>query len=291
MNVPVLFIVFNRPVTTIKVLEAIRAARPKRLYIAADGPRDITDKVKCNQVRQIVKAIDWKCEVKRLYRETNLGCRYGPSTAISWFFEQEPEGIILEDDCIPSQSFFPYCTELLERFRDDDRVMGITGDNFQKDIGTYPYSYYFSNYFHGWGWASWARAWKLNDNAMAAYPEWVKYNCFDSISKLPGFAEYWKREFDLIHGKRKLQAWDYVWMFSCWTKHGLCVTPRVNMVSNIGFGPDGTHCHDPGSRMANLRRSEIEFPLRHPDEIMVNRKADDFVSNEVFNVGRYVPAL
>lgn len=180
---------------------------------------------------------------------------------------------------------------MLERFRDDDRILSITGDNFQKDPNGDPHSYYFSNYFHGWGWASWARAWKLNDNTMRAYPEWVKYNSFDSVSKTPGFAEYWKRQFDMVYGRRKLQAWDYVWMFSCWIKHGLCVTPRVNMVSNIGFGPDGTHCTHPDDPVANLPRMDIEFPLKHPDIVQVDRKKDDFVSEQIFNVGRHVPAL
>lgn len=290
MNVPLLLIVFNRPLTTIKVLEAIRKARPNRLYIAADGPRDMNDKIKCDQVRQIATAIDWKCEVRRLYRETNLGCRYGPSTAISWFFEHEQEGIILEDDCVPSQSFFRFCAELLERYRHDERILSINGDNFQKDMRDYPYSYYFSNYFHCWGWASWARAWKINDAAMSAYPEWTKDNRFESISKVPGFGAYWKREMDMVYAG-KLEAWCSIFMLSCWTKHGFSIVPRVNMVSNIGYGPDGIHCHYRNDPMANLPRADIEFPLSHPDAIEVNSRADDFVSEHIFKVGRHVPAL
>lgn len=290
-DVPILLLVFNRLKETAAVLQEIALLQPRKLYIAADGPRGPVDGTRCKAVRRLLKHINWRCQVKRLYRETNLGCRFGPSTAISWFFEHEPEGIILEDDCIPVPSFFPYCAELLERYRADERVLSITGDNFQKDMDGYPHSYYFSNYFHGWGWASWARAWKLNDDSMRAYPEWIKYNSFDSISKIPGFANYWQREFNMVQGRRQLQAWDYVWMFSCWTKHGLSVVPNVNLVSNIGWGRDATHCHDPDSPMANLPRTDIRFPLDHPDEIRVNRKADDFTSEHIFRVGRYVPAV
>jgi hypothetical protein len=288
MTVPVLLMIFNRPGKTAESMEAIRQARPERFYIAADGPRGTTDEANCAEARRRAMLVDWPCELKTKFSDHNLGCREGPRSAISWFFEQEPEGIILEDDCVPSPSFFPYCAELLERYRNDDRIMSINGDNFQRDMGNYSRSYYFSNYFHGWGWASWARAWKLNDNTMHEYPRWVKNRRFDTISKLPGFSNYWKQEFDLVYGEGKLQAWDYVWMFSCWTKQGLSIVPRVNLVSNIGFDPEGTHCLRPNHPMANLPRSEIEFPLIHPDLIQANRKADDFVSNNVFKVARRV---
>src|SRR5262245_56278428 len=145
-EVPVLFLVFNRPDTTARVMEAIRAARPERLYVAADGPRENNAgeaEERCAEVRQLATRVNWPCEVRTLFREHNLGCRKAVSSAITWFFEQEPEGIILEDDCLPSQSFFPFCAELLARFRDDERIMFITGCNFKQNMIGLMYCYCF----------------------------------------------------------------------------------------------------------------------------------------------------
>src|SRR5262249_49404554 len=247
-KVPVLFLVFNRPETTARVMEAIRAAGPERLYVAADGPQDgkTGEAERCADVRQIATRVDWPCEVRTLFRERNLGCRQAVSNAITWFFEQEQEGVILEDDCLPSQSFFPYCAELLAHFRDDERIMCITGNNFQQDMSGYPYSYYFSKYVHVWGWATWRRAWRSYDDTMKLYPEYIDFNFSKSRSPSSSFIAYWKGELDKVY-RRTLDTWDYVWMFSCWANSGLTCTPRVNLVSNIGFGPDATHCRDNSS--------------------------------------------
>ena len=154
MHSPVLFLVFNRPETTRQVFEAIRTAKPPRLYIAADGPRleREGERASCEEVRKIALEVDWECDVNTLFRVENLGCKRGPSEGISWFFEHEDEGIILEDDCLPDQSFFSFCEELLERYRNDTRIMAISGNNFQHGRKRTEYSYYFSRYFHGWGW-------------------------------------------------------------------------------------------------------------------------------------------
>jgi hypothetical protein len=266
-------------------MEAIRAARPERLYVAADGPRDgkAGEVDRCAKVRELATRIDWPCEIRTLFRASNLGCRHAVSGAITWYFEQESEGIILEDDCLPSPSFFPYCAELLRRYRDDQRIMCITGNNFQRDMNHYPYSYYFSNYNHIWGWATWRRAWGCYDDTMKLYQEYVDYNFFKSLSSLHGFCDYWKAELDKVY-HRTLDTWDYVWMFSCWANNGLTCTPRVNLVSNIGFGPDATHCHDSSSSSSNLSRFDIEFPLRHPPLIVRNADADAHVTENVFKI-------
>ena len=284
-KVPVLFLVFKRPKTTSLVMEAIRAARPKRLYVAADGPRDgkAGEAERCSEVRRLATQVDWPCEVRTLFRESNLGCRGAVSSAITWFFEQEPEGIVLEDDCLPSPSFFPYCAELLERFRDDKRIMSITGDNFQHDMNGFPYSYYFSKYNHVWGWATWRRAWQCYDDTMRLYPEYAAGNFFKSLSSLPGFSDYWRNEFNQVY-HRTLDTWDYVWTFSCWANSGLTCTPRLNLVSNIGFGADATHCRDSSSSSSNLPRFNIELPLKHPPLIVRNADADAHVTAKSFNV-------
>ena len=184
LKTAVLLVIFNRPETTQVVFEAIRKAKPPRLYVAADGPRTEvpSDAKKCKEAREIINQVDWDCEVKTLFREKGLGCGLGPSSAFTWFFEHEEDGIILEDDCLPSQSFFWFCEELLERYRHDNRVMHIGGNNFlngwQKDRD---YSYYFSNSGHIWGWATWRRAWKLFDFNISLYEKLKGKNYFQNF--------------------------------------------------------------------------------------------------------------
>src|SRR5688572_20529443 len=182
LNTPVLFLIFNRPAVTKQVFEAIREMRPTRLYIAADGPRPAipNELDNCRKAREAALAVDWECQVKTLFRDKNLGCGRGPSTAITWFFEHETEGIILEDDCMPSPSFFSYCAELLARYRDDTRIMHIAGTNLEKpQQRDQEHSYHFSNFTYCWGWATWRRAWKFHDFDMKLYNEINKKNCLE----------------------------------------------------------------------------------------------------------------
>jgi hypothetical protein len=281
---PILLIAFNRPDTTIEVMKAIRAAKPQRLYVVADGWRNSIDRSKCERVRQIAEnAVDWPCALMMRCHDNNLGCRYGPVNAISWFFENENEGIILEDDCLPSISFFRYCAELLEYYRTDNRIMCVTGDRFAPLINADPFSYYFSHYAHCWGWATWRRAWRLYDDAMRRYPEWIEKKWFEPMSKLPNFAKFWKQQLDQSYFKQ-VQAWDYAWTFSCWSNGGLTCTPKVNLVSNIGFGPDATHCKERRSHWAKLPKFEMDFPLRHPTLVIRNADVDDYVSRHMFKI-------
>jgi hypothetical protein len=169
---PVLFLIFNRPEMTTRVMDAIRGARPQRLYVAADGPRGRPDEVEqCDKARQIATAADWPCQVYTLFRNENLGCRRAVSSGIDWFFEHEEEGIILEDDCVPSADFFRFCSELLARFKSEKRVMAICGSCYTKSTFDMPESYYFSYYPDMWGWATWRRAWRLYDRDLSRWPE------------------------------------------------------------------------------------------------------------------------
>jgi hypothetical protein len=282
---PVLLLIFNRPNTTALVMEAIRAAQPPRLYVAADGPRDRpSENERCEQARRIATDIDWVCDVQTLFRKTNLGCREAVSQGISWFFEQESDGIVLEDDCVPAPSFFRFCAELLDRYRHDERVMCITGDNFQSDMGEFPYSYYFSRYNHVWGWASWRRAWRLYDAQMLNYADFVRGGILDGLSPLKGFAEYWRKQFDEV-AERRVDTWDYIWTYSCWANSGLTCTPRVNLVSNIGFGVDGTHTSDAQSRFANRAVGTIDGPLQHPPVVAAHNRFDTYVDQNNFYIG------
>lgn len=277
MDTAVLFLVFNRPDTTEQVFEAIRQARPPRLYVAADGPRASRpgEAERCAEVRRIATAVDWPCEVHQLFRDSNRGCKLGVSEGITWFFEHEAEGIVLEDDILPQPSFFPYCEALLARYRDDPRVAMISGCNFIADRYPAATSYFFSIHNHIWGWASWRRAWQRYDADIAAWPAW---NTAGELQRWLGgnrcATAYWRSLFDRMH-RREIDTWDYQWTFACWQMQGLTVLPAHNLTLNLGFGPDATHTVK--APPAYVRRNwprELEWPLRHPTEVVVDSVAD-----------------
>jgi hypothetical protein len=279
LETAVLLVVFNRPYTTRRVFEAIRQARPKRLYIAADGPRPgvETDIYNCADVRKIADGVDWPCEVKKLYRETNLNCGRGPSSAFTWFFSHEEEGIILEDDCLPAPSFFRYCEELLQRYRHDTRVMHIGGNNFNKGWqNDKDYSYYFSRSGHIWGWATWRRAWDKFDFNIELYDKLKRKNFFTRYFLNPLERVYRLRKFDITTAKRgKADWWDYQWDFARFVNSGLAIVPSVNLVKNIGFDENATHTASSNSSGANLLAQDIAFPLRHPPFMIRDKKSDE----------------
>ncbi|ARN22637.1 hypothetical protein [Piscinibacter gummiphilus] len=283
---PILFLVFNRPDTTARVFEAIRAARPPRLYVASDGPRAgrPDEAARCDEVRRIATAVDWPCEVKTLLRPENLGCKRAVSSGISWFFEQEPEGIVIEDDCVPDPSFFTYCDELLERYRDDPRVMCISGDNFISSDWKPDSSYYFSKYIHVWGWASWRRAWNLYDVEMRDWSAQDKAGLLERrFPNAPRAQAHWRELFDRVSTGR-IDTWDYQWNYACLKHDGVSCMPEVNLISNIGFGQGATHTVSPESKLANLPVSSLSLPLRHPDKVAADVRADQWTSDHVFDI-------
>ena len=216
MRSPVLLIAFNRPATTRRVFESIRAARPPRLYYAVDGPRPDrpSEAGRCEEVRSIVDSVDWPCEVRTLFRESNLGCRRGVSSAIDWFFEHEPEGIVLEDDVLPTRGFYAFCDNLLERYRSDARVGLISGCNLIASRHSPEASYFFSHYNHIWGWASWRRAWQHYYVAMNDWPRWRDSGGLETLSVgSRRFERYWRRIFDRVYAG-EIDTWDYQWTFA-----------------------------------------------------------------------------
>ena len=239
MKSPVLFVVFNRPDTTTQVFEAIRKAKPTKLYIAADGPRPHKNGEvdRCTEVRNFASKVDWPCEVFTLFQKENLGCKRGVSTAITWFFENEEEGIILEDDVVPHPDFFTYCDEMLAKYRDDQRVMMITGTNYlsNKNLDE---PYFFSEHFTIWGWATWKRAWSLYDIDMQL---WDNPKVKESLSYKFNNSYIWKHFRDTFDSLKStyIDTWDIQWVFTCLINSGLCITPKVNLITNIGV--EGTH--------------------------------------------------
>lgn len=279
---PLLFLVFNRPDTTCEVFEKIREYKPKKLYIAADGPRDNregeADKVV--KVRKIATAVDWPCEVKTLFRDENLGCKKAVSEGISWFFEHEEQGIILEDDCLPHPDFFRFCENLLERYADDERIWVITGNNFQNGIKRGDASYYFSRFNHVWGWASWRRAWQKADMDIKFWPEWKKSSEWKTFWSDSVARKYWERIFDQMY-RHEIDTWDYPWTASVWYHEGMTATPNVNLVSNIGFGEDATHTSNSNDPLSNAKTTSIGL-IRHPENIHDDPIADRYIFDHNF---------
>ncbi len=284
LTTPVALLIFNRPDTTARVFEAIRQAKPPKLLVVADGPRaDKPDDIeKCKAARAIVEGVDWDCEVLKNYSDLNLGCGKRPATGITWVFEQVEETIILEDDCLPHPSFFRFCQDLLDYYRNDQRIMAISGDNFQFGRKRTEYSYYFSRYNHIWGWASWRRAWKYFDYDLKLWPKIRKENWITSILENRKVVKYWTKNFQRTY-EGDPTVWDYRWTFACWIQNGLTILPNVNLVSNIGFGEDATHTIASKSRVANLPVKEMNFPLKHPPFLLRHVEADDFTDRNLFD--------
>jgi len=288
LKTAVLFLIFNRPDTTKQVFETIRKAKPPRLYVAADGPR--TEKSgeaeKCEQVRRIATQADWDCEVKTFFRKENIGCGKAVSKAITWFFENEEEGIIIEDDCLPSQSFFWFCEELLERYRGDMRVWHIAGNNFNAPLQQMlpnefdRTNYIFSSFAQVWGWASWSCTWKHFDYSVKTWP-FVSQNKILTKSFPNKFAYYQKaNHIDLVY-RGRIDTWDYQWQYTILSNHGLVVVPTRNLVSNIGHGDDSTHTTGFDKLRNNLPVYDVELPLKHPNHMIPSLRMDRFYADRM----------
>jgi GT2 family glycosyltransferase len=284
-KVPVLFVIFNRPDTTEKVFSVIKQYQPEKLYIASDGSRNSKphEKEIVEHTRQLVlDGIDWECEVKTLFRKTNVGCGYGVSGAISWFFEQEEQGIILEDDCYASPSFFLYCEELLIKYSHHDQIKMIGGNNFQKGNQRGEGSYYFSHYPTTWGWATWRRAWTLfNSDASNATAD-IKSGKLDHVLRSPQEKKYWVRSLR-IADNNKNKIWDYQFYYEIWINKGICITPNKNLVVNLGFFDNGTHYFLKDSTKLNVKCENLDFPLVHPQNRIVNKIADKFTFDNFYS--------
>lgn len=285
INTPVLFLVFNRPKHTSQVMDQIRKVEPPQLYVGADGPRvdHPEDARLCHKAREVATSVDWDCEVHTLFRDENLGCKKAVSSAITWFFEHVEEGIILEDDCVPHTTFFPYCAELLKRYRHDRRIMVVSGNNFQPDERDYEGSYYFSIYNHCWGWATWRDAWATYEGAI---PDWKVLRKTSWLGEWLGReaeAKFWTEIFERVH-QEEIDTWDYPWTFSCWKEHGLTVLPAVNLVTNIGFGEQATHTKEANGEAAHRLSKPMEFPLSHPTAMVRSYEADHFTAKHHFGI-------
>jgi hypothetical protein len=269
-NTPILFLLFNRPDTTQKVFDEIRKLKPQQLFVAADGSRKDKEgeEQKCTEVRDIIlNQVDWDCELKTLFRSENMGCGPAVNSAITWFFENVEEGIILEDDCLPDPSFFPFCEELLIRYKNDDRIGIISGNN-HVGFPNINDSYVFSKFKWIWGWATWKRAWKNMDLDLTFLQSAYKESIITNMGYSKNSYEEWINNIlDIQQGL--VNTWDYHWFLSLSAQNQLCIFPRVNLVANIGFGQESTHCKGSVPDIYTVV-NEIDFPLCHPKYMLPN---------------------
>ena len=279
-NTPVLFLVFNRPHVTKKVFAEIKKAQPERLYIAADGPRDENERQVCEETRNIAINVDWDCTVIKLFRQNNLGCKQAISEAITWFFEKEEYGIILEDDCLPSQSFFGFCSQLLMRYKDDERIGHIAGINFQQGNPRGDGSYYFSRLTHVWGWAGWRRIWKDYDQNISTFHAFAQSRNIYNSESHASFAAYWLDAFSKVFSN-EINTWDYQYAYLNLINNRLCIIPNKNLVSNIGVGENATHTA--AHPFQNLPLDEI-VSLQHPAFFIANLEADIYSQKVEYNI-------
>lgn len=274
LDIPVLFVIYRRPVVTRRVFAAIAAAEPRRLFIAADGPATIGDRDGCHEARAVASRIDWECEVSHDFSEENLGLNRRMISAIDWVFRQSESAIVVEDDCLPHPDFFRFCSSMLERYRHDPRVMHVSGECYRTErVGAE--SYFFSKYPLAWGWGTWQRAWSRFDARMKTWPEFRMQPAAQALFDSEDEREYWTSTFDLLQREQaagRIGSWDYAWYYACMA-HGLSIHPAVNLVSNIGSGPLASHTRDLGD-LANRPTGSLDEPLRHPASVVRDHQAD-----------------
>jgi hypothetical protein len=287
-GVATLLIAFRRPEPTRRVLEAIKANRVQRLFVALDAPRagNASDREGHAAVLDLVRQPGWAPEVRIDVAEHNLGIRERVGSAVTWFLDEAGEGAVLEDDCVPGPSFFPFVAEMLARYRDDERVMQISGSNpvpmpADHRGGWLDYSYSFTVMTYTWGWATWRRAWQLCDLAMPTWPEARKLGLLHALFPDAKWREFWTRKMDGMHAGRR-DTWDYSWAYALFAQHGLCVVPRLNLVTNIGDDALATHTgpqEAKGRALLHLPAAELDFPLRHPPVLGVDAEYEARVRN------------
>lgn len=287
---PVVLIIFNRPAIAQQVFNAIRAAKPQKLFVIADGPRFAEEQTQCEQTRKIIEQVDWDCKVLTNFSPVNLGCKQRVVTGLNWVFSLVEEAIILEDDCLPTLSFFSFCDELIEYYRYDERIFIISGNNFQNNIERTSYSYYFCKYNHTWGWATWRRAWRYWDDRADT---WLSFRDDDMMPNIwaDSYSQiYWEAAFNGVFLHDLSSIWDLIWQFNCWSQNGLSISPKHNLVSNIGFGFEGTHCKQTDNPLANLPTTDI-WEISHPGFVIPNLAADRYAFDFVYEGNRIVTDL
>lgn len=287
LDTPVLFLIFNRPDYIQRVFNEIKKQRPKQLFVHADGPREkvVTDFKKCIESRRIIEQqVDWECELHTIFRKENLGCGKGPASAMTWFFGQVDEGIIIEEDCLPHPDFFGYCTELLERYREDERVMIVGATTYRDD---YPCedSYAFTTYGTMAAWATWKRVWDKFDYTLSGF---TREELKAKLKKhLYSRFEYnnWIGLYDWIVKDNFRSYWDWQLHFIIFFNNGVAIRPQKNMISNLGTGPDASHTTYTAHAAFHANRPIYGcLPLKHPPNVIIDKKRDAIFYRKMYQL-------
>jgi hypothetical protein len=291
----ILLLIWLRKETTKKVFEQIRKVKPKRLYVASDGPRNESEKIRIQEVRDLIN-VDWDCEVKTLYRDKNLGCDIAIPQAISWFFKNEEMGIILEDDIYPDVSFFQYCEELLNKYKNNEKIMSISGYNHKPNYKIRD-SYYFRRYFNCLGWASWRRVWKFFDNKILCYQKFKENNMVNEITqnKIKRY-KILKRYNSIYNSKSSVVGWDWAYAFNLLCEKGLIIYPRQSLTTHLGFDMELEYCtHFDTSQDKILAKKinknivSMNFPMKNSDLIEITEDSKvNFIVYALFNLKKNV---
>lgn len=293
-DLAILLIFFARPNTLEEVFKAVKKAKPTKLFLACDGPRvgNKTDVEMIKKCKEIVEQVDWECEVHTKYSEENLGCGVGPSSAITWAFSFVDKLVILEDDCVPDESFFPFMKEMLDKYADDERIGLISGFNHFKDWDCNGNSYFFTKCGATLGWGTWKRVWNQYDYYVDKINDPYIYNLLkkELIDKKSGKIRCtsWKKA-SIETKEKKVNYWDIQFGFLKYSQSYLCIVPKSNMIYNIGCGPGSTHTETmqstkwkPG-QILFMPTAKMEFPLKHPDLIICDRRYDEKALRMVFH--------
>ena len=288
-DTPILLLVWKRPEKTKKIINAISKIEPKYLYVAGDGARENNkeEEKKVNETRDIIKnSINWNCKTKFLFSNDNKGCKRGVIAGINWFFKNVENGIIIEDDCLPHINFFYFCSELLDFYKDDQRIWSIGGNNFQDGKKRSKGSYYFSRYTHSWGWATWKRCWEKYDADLKNWPSFKKSGLLKTIIEEPNELKYWQDIWDKLYFLNEPDTWDYQWQLTCLMNGGLIIEPNQNLVENIGFDSEATHTKRGKSpakiNLQTLNQSSV-FPITHQPFLIRSKEADMYTSKKLFS--------
>ena len=286
MNTPILILVYNRPFETKVLVNSLSKIKPKKIFISSDGPKNNTLDIKKNyEVKNILKKINWTKEIQYNYMNKNYGCKESVSRGISWFFNKVKMGIILEDDCIPNKDFFSFTKEILNKYKNNNKIYLVSGNNFLENKVTINESYYFSKYNHCWGWASWARAWKDYDKNLIKWNSFKKSQSWKNKFHIVLERKYWEKIFNLCY-KKKIDSWAYPWLYSIWVKDGLCILPKSNLVENIGFNLDASHTFS--HKKFNFPTKKIEKKIIHPKIIKINHLADEYILQNFFCIKNFL---
>ena len=283
-NTPVLFLIYKNSKVTKEVFDEIIKLKPLKLYIAADGPKNSSEDEECRNVRAITDYINWECQVHRRYLDNNLGCKKAVSSAISWLFNNEDRGIILEYDCLPNQSFFSFCANMLEKYNDIESVMHIGGSNFQDGITRGDGSYYFSAITGVWGWATWKRSWVCYDPNANDIEDFIGSGRIHKLLTSRITRKYWSKRFLNVKFGINKSSWAIPWAFSVMNSNGVCIVPNSNLVSNIGFNSNATHAFDVNSPFSCIPTKNLGSIL-HPSSIVIDHEADNYATQKLYKDG------